>query len=164
VPEDPRRLTIRLESPAFADGAAIPKDYTCDGKDVSPPLAWSGAPGAARSLALICEDPDAPSGTWTHWVIFNIPAAAQGLKEGIPAAEQVDVAPGGNAARQGKNDFGKVGYGGPCPPGGTHRYFFRIYALDTQPDLGAGATKARLVDAMKGHLLAEGRLMGTYSR
>ena len=162
--DDPKRLTINLTSTAFSEGVTIPRVYTCDGKDISPPLAWSGVPEATRSLALICDDPDAPRGTWTHWVLYDLPADVTQLQEGIPPHEQVVLGPGGAAARQGRNDFGKVGYGGPCPPGGTHRYFFRLYALDDRPELGAGATKERLVGAMQGHVLAEGRLMGTYSR
>jgi Raf kinase inhibitor-like YbhB/YbcL family protein len=164
LPEDPKMITIRLQSPSFADGGAIPKLYTCDGKDVSPPLAWSGVPETARSLALICEDPDAPRGTWTHWVIFDIPASVKELGEGVPAQERVQVTAGGETALQGRNDFKKTGYGGPCPPSGTHRYFFRIYALDTGLDLGPGTTRQDLLRSIKGHVLAEGELMGRYSR
>jgi len=162
--DDPRRLTMTITSPAFSEGGAIPRVNTCDGKDVSPPLAWSGVPEAARSLALICDDPDAPGGTYTHWVLSHLPPSLAGLPEGIPPQESVDLGSGGEVAHQGKNDFGKFGYGGPCPPGGTHRYFFRLYALDTSPDPSAGETKERLLGAMKGHVLAEGRLMGTYAR
>ena len=129
-----------------------------------PTLAWSGVPEAARSLALICEDPDAPRGTWTHWVIFDIPASVKELGEGVPAQERVEVTAGGEAALQGKNDFKKTGYGGPCPPSGTHRYFFRIYALDTGLGLGPGTTRQDLLRSIKGHVLAEGELMGRYSR
>jgi Raf kinase inhibitor-like YbhB/YbcL family protein len=157
-------MTILIESPAFQGGGTIPRLYTCDGKDVSPPLAWSGVPEAARSLALICEDPDAPRGTWTHWVIFDIPAAAKGLGEGIAATERVTVAPGEEPARQGKNDFGKIGYGGPCPPSGTHHYLFRIYALDRELGLGPKTTRQDLLGSIKGHVLAEGGLTGLYSR
>lgn len=162
--DDPKRLTITLTSTAFAEGATIPRVYTCDGEDISPPLDWSGVPEATRSLALICDDPDAPRGTWTHWVLYDLSADVTQLQEGIPPHERVVLGPGGVAARQGRNDFGKVGYGGPCPPRGTHRYFFRLYALDDRPELGAGATKERPIGAMRGHVLAEGRLMGTYSR
>ena len=162
--EDPKMNTIRLQSPAFADGGAIPKVYTCDGKDVSPPLEWSGVPDAARSLALIVEDPDAPRGTWTHWVIFNVPASVGGLGEGVPAHERVTVAAGGETALQGQNDFKKTGYGGPCPPSGTHRYIFRLFALDAELGLGPKATRQELLRSIKGHVLAEGKLTGRYSR
>ena len=164
LPEDPKMNTIRIQSPAFTDGGTIPKLYTCDGKDVSPPLTWSGIPDNARSLALICEDPDAPRGRWTHWVIFDIPASAKELGEGVPAQERVTVTAGGEAATQGKNDFGKTGYGGPCPPSGSHHYLFRIYALDTELGLGPRTTRQDLLRSIKGHVLAEGELMGTYSR
>ena len=162
--KDPSLMTILIGSPAFTGGGTIPKLYTCDGNDVSPPLTWSGVPEAARSLALICEDPDAPRGTWTHWVIFDIPTGVKGLGEGVPAQERVEVTAGGEAALQGKNDFKKVGYGGPCPPGGTHRYFFRIYALDTVLGSGPGTTWQELLRSIEGHVLAEGELMGRYSR
>jgi Raf kinase inhibitor-like YbhB/YbcL family protein len=162
--KDPRRMAILIESPAFASGGAIPKLHTCDGMDISPPLTWSGVPETARSLALICEDPDAPRGTWTHWVIFDIPASVKELAADVPTKERVAVAAGGETAVQGKNDFGKTGYGGPCPPGGTHRYFFRIYALDIEVGLGPRTTRLDLLRSIKGHILAEGELMGTYSR
>jgi len=164
LPEEPERLTLRLQSPAFVDGGSIPKVYTCDGRDVSPPLSWAGVPEAARSLALICEDPDAPMGTFTHWVLFDLPPDVTELKEGLPPEATVKVKPGGKAARQGKNDFGKLGYGGPCPPRGTHRYVFRLYALDTRIDRGRDAMRGQVLGAMKGHVLAEGRLLGKYSR
>jgi Raf kinase inhibitor-like YbhB/YbcL family protein len=157
-------MAIHIESQAFASGGTIPKLYTCDGKDVSPPLTWSGIPENARSLALICEDPDAPRGTWTHWVLFDLPANVGGLGEGVPAQERVTVAAAGETAVQGKNDFGMTGYGGPCPPSGSHRYFFRIYALDTELGLGPKTTRQDLLRSIKGHVLAEGELMGTYSR
>ena len=152
-------MAIVITSSAFSEGQAIPNRYTCDGPDVSPDLAWSGVPETAASLALICDDPDAPMGTWVHWVLFNIPADADGLLTEIPPDAILD-----NGARHGKNDFGKLGYGGPCPPGGTHRYFFKLYALDTQVELDSGSTKAQLLEAIAGHILAEGQLMGTYSR
>jgi Raf kinase inhibitor-like YbhB/YbcL family protein len=155
-----RRTTIRLESSAFKEGETIPKVYTCDGTDTSPPLEWSGVPEAARSLSLIVEDPDAPVGTFTHWVLFNLPSDLKGLSEGIPPEGEVKLTPGGATARQGKNDFGKFGYGGPCPPSGTHRYLFLLYALDTRPDLKPGATRQQLLHDLKGHILAEGRLRG----
>jgi Raf kinase inhibitor-like YbhB/YbcL family protein len=157
-------MTIRLQSPAFLEGGAIPKTYGCDGKDVSPPLKWSGVPETARSLAVVVEDPDAPLGTWTHWVLFDLAADLRELNEGVPTAERVELGSGGHSALQGKNDFGKTGYGGPCPPGGTHHYVFRVFALDASPDLGPGATRQQLLRAIKGHVLAEGRLTGLYSK
>jgi Raf kinase inhibitor-like YbhB/YbcL family protein len=153
-------MSIELTSTAFPPGATIPKPYTGDGADRSPPLRWSEPPPGTTSLALICDDPDAPRGTWVHWVLFNLPAQSRELEEGVPRKDLLD-----NGAKQGKNDFGKVGYGGPAPPRGKpHRYFFKLYALDVVVDLPAGATKAQLEDAMKGHVLAEGQLMGTYQR
>ncbi|QDV35613.1 YbhB/YbcL family Raf kinase inhibitor-like protein [Tautonia plasticadhaerens] len=159
-------MTIRLESSAFEEGADIPRRYTCDGEDISPPLSWSGVPDSARSLVLICDDPDAPRGTWTHWVLYDLPPGASGLPEGLPADEAVRFASGGSDhdARQGKNDFRKAGYGGPCPPSGTHRYFFRLYALDTTTGLGPGASRRPVEQAMQGHVLAQGQLMGRYTR
>jgi Raf kinase inhibitor-like YbhB/YbcL family protein len=165
--EDPRRLTIRLRSSAFADGEMIPKTFTCDGADRSPPLEWSGVPASARSLALLCDDPDAPMGTWSHWVVFNLSPEIRALKEGITAAETISVVVGSEqarTARQGHNDFDKIGYGGPCPPSGTHRYFFRLYVLDVGLKLGSTARRADVLKAIQGHILAEGRLMGKYQR
>ncbi|MFQ5866233.1 MAG: YbhB/YbcL family Raf kinase inhibitor-like protein [bacterium] len=152
-------MAIKLTSTAFEEGGMIPKKYTCDGKDVSPPLAWSSVPTGIKSFALICDDPDAPMGTWVHWVMFNLPADSTKLTENIPLDK---ILP--NGAKQGTNDFRKIGYGGPCPPSGTHRYYFKIYALDTELELEAGITKAQLLKAMKGHILAEGQLMGKYKR
>ena len=153
-------MSIELTSTAFQPGATIPKQYTGDGADRSPPLGWSEPPPGTKSLALICDDPDAPGGTWVHWVLFNLPSQARELEEGVPTTETL-----GNGARQGKNDFGNIGYGGPAPPKGKpHRYFFKLYALAATQDLAPGATKAQLEDAMKGHILAEGQLMGTYQR
>jgi len=157
-------MALHIESTAFPSGGSIPKLYTCDGKDISPPLTWSGTPENAQSLALICEDPDAPRGTWSHWVIFDLPAHLKELKEDVPKQERVTVGAGGETAIQGKNDFGKAGYGGPCPPSGTHRYFFRLYALDTKLNLGPRTTRQDLLRAIKDHILAEGELMGKYSR
>jgi Raf kinase inhibitor-like YbhB/YbcL family protein len=171
--EDPARRTIQLRSSAFADGGMIPRTFTCDGSDRSPPLEWSGVPAPARSLALFCDDPDAPLGTWSHWVVFNLPPQATALNEGVPPEETIAPAAAempGSAdgklpkARQGTNDFGKIGYGGPCPPGGTHRYFFRLYALDIPLDLGSSATRSQVLKTIEGHILAEGRLMGKYKR
>jgi Raf kinase inhibitor-like YbhB/YbcL family protein len=153
-------MSLSLTSTAFQPGAAIPKPHTGDGADRSPPLRWSEPPPGTSSLALICDDPDAPRGTWVHWVLFNLPAQSRELEEGVPTAGLL-----GNGAKQGTNDFGKVGYGGPAPPGGNpHRYFFKLYALDTVLDLPAGSSRAQLENAMKGHVLAEGQLMGTYQR
>ncbi len=150
---------IQLTSPAFPYGEKIPVRFTCEGDDVSPPLEWADAPVETRSFALICEDPDAPRGTWVHWVLYNLPAENIGLVENLPATETL-VAGG----FQGKNDFEKIGYGGPCPPSGTHRYLFKIYAIDIELPLKAGATKADLLKAMEGHVLLQGQLMGTYKR
>ncbi|NIM20609.1 MAG: YbhB/YbcL family Raf kinase inhibitor-like protein [Candidatus Latescibacteria bacterium] len=152
-------MEIKLESAAFEHGGMIPSKYTCDGADVSPPLVWSGLPEGTKSVALICDDPDAPMGTWVHWVIYNIPPDTTSLDEGIPSKENIEL-----GARQGKNDFRKIGYGGPCPPGGTHRYFFKLYALDTVLDLEPGATKRELLKSMEGHISAQGELMGRYKR
>jgi Raf kinase inhibitor-like YbhB/YbcL family protein len=153
-------MSIELTSTGFQAGAEIPKQYTGDGADLSPPLRWSEPPSTTRSIALIRDDPDAPGGTWVHWVLFNLPARVRELKEGVPTTGTF-----GNGAMQGKNDFGKIGYGGPAPPPGKpHRYFFKLYALDVAVNLAAGATKAQLEAAMKGHIVAEGQLMGTYQR
>jgi Raf kinase inhibitor-like YbhB/YbcL family protein len=158
------KATIRLESPSFQEGGTIPRVHTCDGKETSPPLSWSGVPEGTRSLALIVDDPDAPGGTFNHWVLFDLPPDLKELKEGIPTKGEVPLTPGGGTARQGTNDFDQFGYGGPCPPKGSHRYFFVLYALDVRPNLKPGATRNDLLQAMKGHILAEGRLMGRYSR
>lgn len=152
-------MQIAITSKAFDEGSLIPSKYTCDGVDVSPPLRWDGIPEGAASIALICDDPDAPMGTWVHWVLFNLPARAKELAENITTDETLT-----DGTRQGINDFGKIGYGGPCPPSGTHRYFFKIYALDAQLDLAPGANKSQLLEAMEGHILAQGQLMGKYKR
>ena len=153
-------MSIEITSTAFEAETSIPKQYTGDGADQSPPLHWSEPPSGTRSIALICDDPDAPRGTWVHWVLFNLPAQTRELEEGVPTTATL-----GNGAKQGKNDFGNIGYGGPAPPKGkAHRYFFKLYALDVSLDLPPGATKAQLEGAMKGHILAEGQLMGTYKR
>jgi Raf kinase inhibitor-like YbhB/YbcL family protein len=161
--EDASRMTLRLTSAAFQEGGMIPKTYTCDGTDRSPQLEWSGIPGSARSLALICDDPDAPGGTWSHWVVFNLAPQAATLDEGAALGDTLKLG-GDLTARQGKNDFGKMGYGGPCPPSGTHRYFFRLYAIDRLLDTDAVATRSTVLRAIEGHIVAEGRLMGKYSR
>ncbi len=153
-------MSMELTSTAFQPGGTIPKQYTGDGADRSPPLGWSEPPAGTKSLALICDDPDAPRGTWVHWVLFNLPGQARDLAEGVPTTDTL-----GDGAKQGKNDFGHIGYGGPAPPKGKpHRYFFKLYALDVAVDLPPGATKAQLLEAMKGHTLAEGQLVGTYGR
>jgi len=157
--ERSRDMAISVSSSAFKEGGMIPAKYTCDGNDLSAPLAWSGIPEGTKSIAVISDDPDAPVGTWVHWVMWNIPAAAIGLEEGVSAKPQLP-----DGSRQGLSDFGRPGYGGPCPPSGTHRYYFKVYALDTMLDLPSNARKADLVKAMKGHILAEGQLMGKYSR
>lgn len=149
---------IELKSSAFQPGADIPRKYTCDGTDVSPPLRWENAPSGAKAFALIADDPDAPVGTWVHWVIYDLPAETKGLAEGIPTAETLS-----SGAKQGTNDFRRVGYGGPCPPSGpVHRYFFKLCALDAPTNLKPRATKQQLLDAMKGHILAETQLIGRY--
>jgi Raf kinase inhibitor-like YbhB/YbcL family protein len=150
-------MSLEIRSSAFSEGGSIPAQYTCDGKDVSPPLSWSGAPEGTKAFALVCDDPDARG--WVHWVIYDLPASLSGLPEAVPTHER--VAEGG---RQGTNDFRKTGYGGPCPPSGTHRYVFTLYALDSDLKLAGGATKAQLTGAVRGHVLAEGRLTGKYSR
>lgn len=144
---------MKLESSAFTEGEFIPKTYTCDGQDISPPLSWDDPPTGTQSFAFIADDPDAPMGTFVHWVIYNLPASTRQLTEG---SEPDGI--------EGKNDFGTLKYGGPCPPGGTHSYFFKLYALDTTLDLPAGAKKAAVLKAMAGHILAEAQLMGRYSR
>jgi Raf kinase inhibitor-like YbhB/YbcL family protein len=152
---------MRLTSAAFRHEEPIPKKYTCDGEDVSPPLAWSDLPAGTRTLALVADDPDAPDPaapkrTWVHWVLYNIPADTEGLREGATT-----LPPG---TRQGTNDWNRVGYGGPCPPIGRHRYFFKLYALDSELDNLGTPTKAQLEQAMKGHVLAQTELLGTYQK
>lgn len=154
-------MTLVIESSAFAPGGEIPITYTCDGMDRSPPLSWSALPEGTRSLALIVDDPDAPDPrapkrTWVHWVVYNLPPESTGLAEGL-----TDLPSG---ALAGLNDWKRLDYGGPCPPVGRHRYFHKLYALDTVlPDLG-GPTKLQLEQAMRGHVLATGQLIGTYAR
>lgn len=150
---------MEIRSSAFQEGALIPGKYTCDGVDVSPPLEWSQVPEGTETFALISDDPDAPVGTWVHWVIYNIPGDLRVLAEGIPAREVL-----ANGTTQGINDFRRIGYGGPCPPRGTHRYYFKIYALDAKLNADAGISKKELIRAMEGHILAEGQLMGKYRR
>jgi Raf kinase inhibitor-like YbhB/YbcL family protein len=153
-------VSFELTSTAFSAGETIPKKFTCDGPDVSPKLSWNDPPAKTESFALIMDDPDAPAGTWVHWVLYDVPADAKELPEGVPKQEQL-----ASGARQGRNDFGRIGYGGPCPPPGKpHRYFLKLYALDTKLNLKSGATKADLERAMKGHILAQADRIGRYGR
>lgn len=152
-------MAIEFSSSAFEDGAAIPKKYSCDGEDISPALSWDNIPAGTESLALIMDDPDAPRGTWVHWVVFDIPPESAGFAEDISATADV---PGGG--KHGNNSWKRMGYGGPCPPGGTHRYFLILYALDTVLGLEPGVTKGVLLRAMEGHVLDQSQLMGTYTR
>lgn len=152
-------MKIHIQSNVFGDGEFIPSKYTCDGEDVSPPLSWNSIPPMTKSFVLIADDPDAPVGTWVHWVVYDIPAEARFLPESFPPDPEFP-----DGTRQGINDFRHIGYGGPCPPGGTHRYFFKLYALDTKLNLKSGCTKKQVLQAMEGHVLAEGSLMGKYKR
>ena len=156
-------MTLSLTSAAFTAGGAIPKSYTCEGGDVSPPLAWRDSPAGTKSLVLIVDDPDAPDPaapkmTWVHWILYDIPATAGALPEAVKPS---GLAPG---TRQGRNDWKRTGYGGPCPPIGRHRYFHKLYALDTVLGDLAEPTKAKLEAAMKGHVLAQAELVGTYQK
>jgi Raf kinase inhibitor-like YbhB/YbcL family protein len=151
---------MKITSATFQPGGPIPVECTCDGEDRSPQLAWSDIPVATRSFALVCDDPDAPRGTWVHWVLFNLPADAVELSPGVPRAPELP-----SGARQGINDSGDIGYSGPCPPPGKpHRYFFRLYSLDTALNLPPGVTRSDLDQAMADHVLAEATVMGTYQR
>ncbi len=151
--------TITLSSPAFEYGEYIPSIYTCMGKDISPPLRWNGVPPETECIVLICDDPDAPMGTWVHWVIYNIPPDSKGLPEGVPRIKRLK-----DGSLQGLNDFRKIGYGGPCPPGGVHRYFFKIYAVDKMLKIGPGASKRKVLELIKGHIISKGELMGKFRR
>lgn len=159
---------LEITSPAFSDGQPIPAKYTCQGEDVAPPLKWSQAPDSTRSFALICEDPDAPGGTWVHWVLYNLPPTANQLDFSAITRMEGEGLKSPDASRNpasGRNDFGRIGYGGPCPPAGpAHHYHFKAYALDTELALKPGATKQELEQAMRGHVLAEGVVIGTYAR
>ena len=150
---------IDLTSAAFDAGGAVASRYTCDGPGISPPLTWDPVPDGTRSMALIVNDPDAAGGTFVHWLIYNLPSHTRRLPEDVPNRHKL-----AGGAVQGVNGAGTIGYTGPCPPGGTHRYYFEIYALDTRLGLDGGAQAQRLSDAMEGHILAKGRLMGTYRR
>jgi Raf kinase inhibitor-like YbhB/YbcL family protein len=154
-------MSIELKSDAFLSGQSIPAKYTCTGKNISPALSWNDAPAGTQSFALIVDDPDAPMGTWVHWVLFKIPADARSLQEDLPiTGKNVDP----NAIYFGRNSSGNTRYDGPCPPSGTHRYYFKLYALDTTINLLPGATKEEVLKQMKGHILAQGELMGTFSK
>jgi Raf kinase inhibitor-like YbhB/YbcL family protein len=155
-------MSLVIESPAFTNNGAIPKRFTGDGEDVSPQLTWSGVPEAARELALICDDPDAPGREpWVHWVICKIPASATALPEGVARTEAPSEPAG---AVQGKNSWGRIGYGGPAPPSGVHHYHFKLYAVDAMLDVRPGLDKHGLLAAMHGHIIAQGELVGTYQR
>ena len=151
--------TMEIKSSSFNHEDMIPARYTCDGQNISPPLAWSGAPKETKSFALICDDPDAPAGIWVHWVIFDIPANVNSLPEKVSRQEEI-----AGLGKSGKNTSHRFGYDGPCPPGGTHRYYFKLYALDTMLDLKLGATKTQFLEVMRRHVLAEAQLMGKYKR
>ena len=159
TPMNENKSSIKLTSKAFNEGQAIPRGYTCDGTNVSPPLEWTGVPKSAKTLAIVADDPDAPAGTWVHWVLYNLPFDVIGIVENTPPNETLL-----GGGMQGTNDFQKIGYGGPCPPRGSHRYFFKIYALDSELPLKPGATKADLEKAMDGHVISQGQLIGTYRR
>lgn len=151
---------MRLKASAFQPGSDIPAQFTCDGSDISPALSWTAPPEGTQSFALIMDDPDAPRGTFVHWLLYDLPASERELPEDLPPQRTLP-----SGARQGRNDFGKVGYGGPCPPPGPpHRYYFRLYALDTRLDVKAGATRTQLDRAMRGHVLAQAELMARYRR
>jgi Raf kinase inhibitor-like YbhB/YbcL family protein len=153
-------MSLQLSSTAFPPGGDIPSKYTCSGADVSPALSWNDPPTGTQSFALIADDPDAPAGTWVHWVAYDLPASARQLPEGVP---KTDTIPGGGV--QGQNDFRKTGYGGPCPPPGKpHRYYFKLYALDRKLDLKPGEAKKAVEQAIQGHILAQAELMGRFQR
>ncbi len=147
-------MSIEFKSDAFANGQSIPVKYSCRGNNISPALTWSNAPAGTQSYALIVDDPDAPAGTWVHWVVYNIPSSTTSLQENADTSN----------LSVGKNSSGNMRYDGPCPPSGTHRYFFKLYALDSQLSLSPGASKEQLLNSMKGHILAQGELMGTFSK
>jgi len=160
APGEKGAQAIEIRSTAFPQGGAIPVKHTCDGEDLSPALAWTGAPTGTKSYALVCGDPDAPGGTWVHWFLFNIPGNAKGLAEGVPEGATMV-----NGARHGANSWGNMAYGGPCPPPGpAHHYHFKLYALDDVLVLEPGAEKEALLAMMEGHVLATGEVVGTYAR
>jgi Raf kinase inhibitor-like YbhB/YbcL family protein len=148
-----------VTSSAFKNGGPIPAVYTADGDNMSPPLDWSGAPESTRSFVLICDDPDAPTGLFVHWIVYNIPPGVNGFDENVPPYDELY-----DGIRQGLNDFGRYGYGGPAPPRGTHRYYFKVYALDRMLDLDGRVTRKDLMRAIEDHILARGQVMGKYTR
>ncbi len=152
-------MALIISSTAFSNGGMIPSQYTCDGANISPPLQWSGLPPNTKTVALIVDDPDAPARTWVHWVIYDLPANTTQLSENIKPQEKL-----ADGAKQGTNDFKKIGYGGPCPPSGVHRYFFKLYALDIETSLKPGATKDELLKTIENHVVAQGELIGKYKR
>ncbi len=152
-------MNMKISIPVLGEDGFFPVKYTCDGENISPPIEWEGIPERAEFLVLICDDPDAYGGTWVHWVVFNIPADINGLPENVLPERELK-----STALQGMNDFKKIGYGGPCPPSGEHRYFFKLYALDDRINLPSGAYKNQIFIAMEGHVLAQGNIMGKYSR
>jgi Raf kinase inhibitor-like YbhB/YbcL family protein len=162
--KEAKAMALKITSPAFEANSTIPVRHTCDGEDLSPELSWTGLPEGTKSLVLIMDDPDAPPGTWVHWVLYDLTADATRLPEGLPKKEKLEHG-ATHGLCWGVEDFSRVGYYGPCPPPGTlHRYFFKLYALDTILGLAPRATKPKVVKAMEGHVLAEGELVGTYRR
>jgi Raf kinase inhibitor-like YbhB/YbcL family protein len=160
IPRGGAPMSFSLKSPDFTEGATIPPQFTCSGRDISPALQWSGASADTKSFALIADDPDAPAGTWVHWVLYNLPANVHSLPQNFPKSEKEQ-----EGSLQGRNDFGKIGYGGPCPPPGkAHRYFFKLYALNAHLDLKPGASKKELERAMNSHILGQAETMGRFSR
>jgi hypothetical protein len=156
----PVAMALQVTTPAFSPSGDIPARFTCVGSDTSPALGWNAPPGGTQSFALVVEDPDAPGRTWVHWLLYDLPPTERELPEGVPPAEQLP-----SGARQGRNDFGAIGYGGPCPPSGpAHRYYFKLYALDKKLGLHAGATRADLMRSMRGHILGHAELMGRFRR
>ena len=152
-------MAMQMASKAFQDGGEIPQKYTCDGEDLSPALEWSSVPDEAMTLALILDDPDAGDGTWVHWILYNVPAHILEIPDNLPREGQLE-----SGIMQGLNDFQNIGYGGPCPPSGIHRYVFKLYALDKELELQPGATKRQLLKAMEGHILDRAQFMSTYSK
>jgi Raf kinase inhibitor-like YbhB/YbcL family protein len=153
-------MSFALSSKSFSSGSDIPKKFTCDGADVSPELSWKDAPAGTTSFVLVADDPDAPAGTWTHWVLYDLPSQTNGLPEGVPKQDELP-----DGGRQGRNDFGKIGYNGPCPPPGKpHRYYFKLYALDKKLNLNPGASKQQVERALEGHTLGKAEWVGRYQR
>ncbi len=162
VTKEDKAMALTISTTAFAAGGAIPVRHTCDGEDVSPDLKWADPPAGTKAFALIVDDPDAPVGTWVHWVAYDLPADTRSLPQGVPKDETLKQPTG---AKQGRNDFGRIGWGGPCPPPGKpHRYFFRLYALDAPLDLPAGVERREVDRAIQGHVLAKAEMYGTYAR